>query len=127
MTSVMTSWFSYILDNPEKIWDYSALSMNPNITFNDVLQNPSKSWDYELLSTNQNITLSIVQDKFSHRNGLKRCVTLHAKHVGVAAVVDDVHVMNVRIEQEHAQRLERCTPGCTSPRIARPKRANVAA
>ena len=25
-------WFQYILDNPDKSWDYKSLSRNPNIT-----------------------------------------------------------------------------------------------
>ena len=45
----MTKWFQYILDNPEKPWDYFELSSNPNITWEIVKANPEKPWDYSLL------------------------------------------------------------------------------
>ena len=54
-------WFQYILDNPEKDWDYSFLSENPNITWEIVKANPDIDWDYSWLSANPNITWEIVK------------------------------------------------------------------
>ncbi len=41
-----------ILDNPDKPWDWYAISMNPNITMKDILDNPDKPWDWSLISSN---------------------------------------------------------------------------
>ena len=46
--------------NPDKAWDYSYLSENPNITWDIVLANPDKGWNYAYLSQNPNITWDIV-------------------------------------------------------------------
>ena len=35
-------WFQFILDNPEKSWDWYELSRNPNITWEIVKANPDK-------------------------------------------------------------------------------------
>ena len=39
-------WFQYIKDHPNKNWDYSVLSHNPNITWEIVQENPGKHWCY---------------------------------------------------------------------------------
>ena len=57
----MTKWFQYILDNPDKGWNYKYLSYNPNITWEIVKANPDKDWNYYLLSGNPNITWEIVK------------------------------------------------------------------
>ena len=49
-------WFQYILDHPEKDWNYAHLSRNPNVTWEMVQQNPQIKWDYQQLSINPNIT-----------------------------------------------------------------------
>ena len=78
-------WFQYILDHPEKDWNYEVLcgnpnvtweliqsypnllnnwdciSANPNITWDIIQENPNKLWNYRLLSSNPNITWEIVQ------------------------------------------------------------------
>ena len=54
-------WFKYILNNPDKPWDYGLLSMNQNITWEIVQANPDKPWNYCSLSINRNITWEIVQ------------------------------------------------------------------
>jgi hypothetical protein len=41
---------------PDKKWDYSMLSCNPNITWEIVQNNPKIPWDYTWLSQNPNIT-----------------------------------------------------------------------
>ena len=38
---------------PNKPWNYDALSLNPNITYDIVLANPDKPWDYNALSQNK--------------------------------------------------------------------------
>ena len=45
-------WFQYILDHPDKQWNYEDLSRNPNITWEIVQANPDKPWDYDNLSIN---------------------------------------------------------------------------
>ena len=57
-------WFQYVLDHPRpngKPWDYSKLSLNPNITWDIVQNNPDKPWNYQILSENPNINWCIVQ------------------------------------------------------------------
>ncbi len=52
-------WFQYILDHPDKPWEYDMLSQNPNITWEIVKNNPYKPWDYNWLSLNPNIQWEI--------------------------------------------------------------------
>ena len=40
-------WYKFILDNPDKRWDYGHLSGNPNITWEIIQANPDIDWDYE--------------------------------------------------------------------------------
>jgi hypothetical protein len=54
------SFIQFVLDNDSCYWNWSDLSANPNIFFEDVLRNPEKPWDYTQLSLNPNITLDIV-------------------------------------------------------------------
>lgn len=37
-------WFQYILDHPNKNWNYCLLSSNPNILFDTIEANPGKPW-----------------------------------------------------------------------------------
>ena len=57
---VFESWFDYINLTPQKEWNFSYLSANPNITWDIVSANPDKAWDYANLSMNPNITWDIV-------------------------------------------------------------------
>ena len=45
-------YIQFILDNPDKPWDYLCLSKNPNITWEIVKDNPDIAWDYRRLSNN---------------------------------------------------------------------------
>ena len=47
-----SNWFDYIKENPDKDWNYNALSLNPNITWEIVQSNPDKKWNYHFLSLN---------------------------------------------------------------------------
>jgi hypothetical protein len=47
--------------NPDKPWNWSGLSSNPNITMDIVEANPDKPWDWSGLSLNLNITMDIVK------------------------------------------------------------------
>ena len=47
-------WFQFILDNPNKHWEYDWLSENPNITWEIVKNNPQINWSYKYLSENPN-------------------------------------------------------------------------
>jgi hypothetical protein len=51
-----------IRNNPDKPWDWSLLSSNPNITWEIVRNNPDKDWSWYGLSKNPNITWEIVRD-----------------------------------------------------------------
>lgn len=51
-------WFQFILENPDKDWNYKFMSLNPNLTFEIVQANPDKDWDYEYLIQNPNISIS---------------------------------------------------------------------
>jgi hypothetical protein len=51
-------WFQYILDHPEKDWNYGCLSENPNLTWEMVQTHPEKPWNYNSLSQNLNIKSS---------------------------------------------------------------------
>ena len=57
----MSKWFQFILDNPEKGWDYWGLSKNPNITWEIVKKHPEFNWNYYGLSSNPNITWEIIK------------------------------------------------------------------
>ena len=46
-------WFQFILDNPDKPWDWDKLSRNPNVTWDIVQQNPDIPWDWSQLSFNE--------------------------------------------------------------------------
>ena len=50
-----------IKSNPDKPWNYSELSLNSNITWKIVQANPDKPWDYCELSSNPNITWEIIK------------------------------------------------------------------
>jgi hypothetical protein len=49
-------FINYILEHPDKPWNYGCLSGNPNITWEHVEANPDKHWSYKSLSKNPNIT-----------------------------------------------------------------------
>ncbi len=51
--ATLESWFDYIKLTPQKEWNYSGLSKNPNISWDIVLANPDKAWDYGYFSLNQ--------------------------------------------------------------------------
>ena len=48
-----SNWFDYIKENPDKNWNYSYLSANPNITWEIIQANPDKDWNYSALSSNK--------------------------------------------------------------------------
>ena len=37
-------WFTYILDHPDKDWNWERLSRNPNVTWNIIENNLDKPW-----------------------------------------------------------------------------------
>ena len=59
-------WFQFILDNPDKDWDWSNISHNLNITWEIIQQNPNIHWDRYwqslCVSSNPNITWDIIRD-----------------------------------------------------------------
>ena len=62
---------NYVLnnpDNPNKLWDWSCLSSNKNITMEDILNNPDKPWDWSGLSQNSNITIEFIEKNIDKIN-----------------------------------------------------------
>ena len=55
-------YFDFVKNNPDKPWNWYALSGNPNITWDIVRDNPDKPWNWYALSGNPNITWDIVRD-----------------------------------------------------------------
>jgi hypothetical protein len=53
--------FEFVKENQDKPWDWIYLSLNPNITFDIVKDNPDRQWDWTYLSMNPNITWDIVK------------------------------------------------------------------
>ena len=47
----------YINDNPDKPWNWSAISRNPGITMKDILDNLYKPWHWYEISMNPGITM----------------------------------------------------------------------
>jgi len=45
--------WNVVRENPNKSWDWSSLSLNPNITWDIVQQNPEMPWNWEYLSENK--------------------------------------------------------------------------
>ena len=55
-------WIKFIKDNPDKNWDWRAISCNPNITWKIIQDNPNMSWEWYAISAHPNITFDIVQN-----------------------------------------------------------------
>ena len=55
------SFFEFVMENPDKPWNWYWLSANPNITMEIVAANPDAPWDWSWLSANPNITWEIVK------------------------------------------------------------------
>lgn len=55
-------WFQFILDNPDKNWDWFELSANPNITLDIVYGNPHINWNYKQISKGIYITQHLIRD-----------------------------------------------------------------
>ena len=54
----------FITDNPNKPWDWNAISMNFNITMKNINDNdnPNKPWDWDKISMNPNITMKNINE-----------------------------------------------------------------
>ena len=55
-------FFKFILNNPNKGWDWDYISKNPNITMKTILDNPDKNWNWHYISINPNITMKFILD-----------------------------------------------------------------
>ena len=45
-------WIQFILDTPDKDWDWESISRNPNITWDIIRDNQDKPWNWSALSKN---------------------------------------------------------------------------
>lgn len=53
-------FIDYVIAHPEVEWDWSKISANPSISWNDVMKYPNLKWDISGLSANPNITIDII-------------------------------------------------------------------
>jgi len=53
-----TQYFQFILDHPDKLWDWTALSSNPNIRWEIVQKHLDKPWNWYCLCTNPSVITS---------------------------------------------------------------------
>jgi len=51
-----------IRENPDKSWNWFAISRNPNITWDIIRENPDKPWYWDAISRNPNITMDIIRE-----------------------------------------------------------------
>ena len=52
----------YLLEKyPNKPWDWSDISANPNITMEIIEKCPDKPWEWDWISRNPNITIEIIE------------------------------------------------------------------
>src|SRR5271157_4062973 len=49
-------------DHPDKPWNWSGISRNPNITMKMIDDYPNKPWDWSYISRNPNITMKMIDD-----------------------------------------------------------------
>jgi hypothetical protein len=71
-------WFQFILDNPDKPWDYSTLSENSNVSWNIICKYPKKKWSLPHFCCNSNMTYDIYTNN-DHLNWSSRCFLYLAK------------------------------------------------
>ena len=45
-------YWNFIQENPDKPWDWRAISMNPNITMDIIRENLDRPWDWYWISHN---------------------------------------------------------------------------
>ena len=55
-------FWQFILDNPDKPWDWEWISKNPNINWEIIENNHDKDWDWYWISNNPNITWEIIEN-----------------------------------------------------------------
>ena len=60
-------YWTFIIDNPDKPWDWNWISRNTNITWDIIKANPDIPWDWEGISWNPNITMDIIRDNPDNR------------------------------------------------------------
>ena len=78
----MTPFFQYVLDHPEKPWDWLGISENPNVTMEDIISNPEKPWDWLGVSVNPNITMEFIISHPDKPWDWGGCITKSKHHDG---------------------------------------------
>ena len=52
----------YLLEKyPDKLWDWSGISCNPNITMEIIEKYPDKPWNWNGISCNPNLTMKFIE------------------------------------------------------------------
>ena len=64
----MNFFFDFIRENPDKDWDWSKISENPNITWDIIQKNPEYYWDYEYVCMNPSISGEIIENNLDLLN-----------------------------------------------------------
>ena len=59
---VSGEFWKLIINNPEKPWDWSNISHNPNLTMEMINNNPDKPWDWSGISWNPNLTMEMINN-----------------------------------------------------------------
>jgi hypothetical protein len=67
----------FILEHPDKPWDWEGISRNPNITMNDILEHPELPWNWYGFSSN---TFGYINEK-KKKEGAKRVADLCREHI----------------------------------------------
>ena len=55
-------WWQFILDNPDNPWEWTGISLNPNLTMDFINVNPDNPWKWRAISENLSITIRDIID-----------------------------------------------------------------
>ena len=61
------NYWQFIIDNPDKDWNWNLISENPNITWEIIQNNSDKPWSRNKILSNKNITWEIIQNNFDKK------------------------------------------------------------
>ena len=62
-----------ILKYPDKDWNWSCISANPNITLEFIDAYPEKPWEWSYVSINPNVTVEFINKNFYKDLNFKNC------------------------------------------------------
>ena len=59
---VSGEFWKLLINNPDKPWNWSKISCNPNITMEMINNNPDKLWDWSSISSNPKLTMEMINN-----------------------------------------------------------------